>query len=331
MKIAARMEFDGFVDYKVAVTARRDTAVSDIRLEVPCSEDGARYMMGLGLQGRRSGPETFDWTWDQKKNQDALWLGDVNAGMQVGLRAENYSRPLNTNFYLSQAAQPAAVLVERRQGHGDRPNGPGRGAGPASGPRPSSCRRAGPRTIRAGETSTSISPCSSRPFKPIDPAAHFATRYFHAFKPLDEIAATGANVINVHHANAINPYINYPFLRAGRDEGLHRRRPPAAASRSRSTTPSASSPTGRPSSSPCAAWATRSSRPGRAAAIPGSRSTSAATTSPPGSSPSSRTPRSSTAACRAGTTTTSRASTGWPATSASTASTSTTSPSTGRP
>ena len=28
-----------------------------------------------------------------------------------------------------------------------------------------------------------------------------------------EAAATGANTLNVHHANAINPYINYPFLR----------------------------------------------------------------------------------------------------------------------
>ncbi|RPI98712.1 MAG: hypothetical protein EHM31_11420, partial [Candidatus Aminicenantes bacterium] len=38
MRLEARMEFDGFVDYKVAVTARRDVSVSDIRLEVPWSE-----------------------------------------------------------------------------------------------------------------------------------------------------------------------------------------------------------------------------------------------------------------------------------------------------
>ena len=95
------MEFDGFVDYKIAVTARRDVAVSDIRLEVPWSEGAAKYMMGLGHKGGLR-PATFDWAWDQKKNQDALWLGTVNAGMQVALRAENYSRPLNTNFYLSK-------------------------------------------------------------------------------------------------------------------------------------------------------------------------------------------------------------------------------------
>jgi len=51
------------------------------------------------------------------------------------------------------------------------------------------------------------------PFKPLDTAAHFSTRYFHAFKPADEVVQQGANVVNVHHANSINPYINYPFFR----------------------------------------------------------------------------------------------------------------------
>ena len=65
------------------------------------SAAAARYMMGLGQKGGFR-PAEFSWTWDRTKNQDALWLGDVNAGMQIGLRAENYSRPLNTNFYLSK-------------------------------------------------------------------------------------------------------------------------------------------------------------------------------------------------------------------------------------
>ncbi len=54
------------------------------------------------------------------------------------------------------------------------------------------------------------------PFQPLDTKAQFATRYFHAYKPVAEAAATGANTLNIHHANEINPYINYPFLRARR-------------------------------------------------------------------------------------------------------------------
>ena len=51
------------------------------------------------------------------------------------------------------------------------------------------------------------------PFHPIDPALHWKERYFHAYVPLDSVAKMGANVINVHHATPINPFINYPFLR----------------------------------------------------------------------------------------------------------------------
>jgi len=216
MKVAARMESDGFVDYKIAVTARRDTSVSDIRLEVPFNEACARYMMGLGFKGGLR-PETFDWAWDQKKNQDALWLGAVNAGMQVALRAENYSRPLNTNFYLSKPLNmppswwnDGKGTVEVRAGGAERV----KGAKSDSGPRPVIfSARSGSRTIRAGETLHFDFTLLITPFKPLDPASQFRERYFHAFKPLDEIAATGANVLNIHHANDINPFINYPFLR----------------------------------------------------------------------------------------------------------------------
>jgi len=206
MKVSARMEFDGFVDYKVAVTVLSDTDVSDIRLEVPFSDSCAQYVMGLGFKGELIpgwvGPV---WVWDQKKNQDALWVGTVNAGMQVGLRAENYSRPLNTNFYLSKPLNmPPSWWNEGRGGVG---------FGKVSGST-IMVAHSGPRTIRAGETLHFDFTLLITPFKLLDPAAHFRERYYHAFKPLDEVGATGANVINVHHANAINPYINYPFLRA---------------------------------------------------------------------------------------------------------------------
>jgi hypothetical protein len=211
MRLEARMEFDGFVDYRAAVTARSDVAVSDIRLEIPWSEGSAKYMMGLGFKGGLR-PETYDWVWDQKKNQDALWIGAVNAGMQVGLRAENYSRPLNTNFYLSKPlAMPPSWWNDGKGKVSVRAKGPGQ-AGTGAGSVVMTASSGG-RKLRAGETLRFDFTLLITPFKPIDPPAHFRERYYHAFKPIDEVAATGANVINVHHANAVNPYINYPFLR----------------------------------------------------------------------------------------------------------------------
>ena len=38
------------------------------------------------------------------------------------------------------------------------------------------------------------------------------TRFYHSYKPIDTIKATTATIINIHHATAINPYINYPFI-----------------------------------------------------------------------------------------------------------------------
>jgi hypothetical protein len=125
--------------------------------------------------------------------------------MQISLRAENYSRPLNTNFYLSKPLNMppswsndglGEVLVRRAGGI------------------VTVAAATGPTSVLAGKPSHFDFTLLITPFKPLDPAAHFRERYYHAFKPLDEVAATGANVVNVHHANEINPYINYPFLRA---------------------------------------------------------------------------------------------------------------------
>ena len=70
----------------------------DIRLEMPLVKEAAKYMMGLGFKGGRR-PASFEWVWDVKKDQDSAWLGDADAGLQFKLKAENYARPLLTNFY----------------------------------------------------------------------------------------------------------------------------------------------------------------------------------------------------------------------------------------
>jgi hypothetical protein len=200
----ALMEPEGYVEFKVELAASSAVEVDDIRLEVPLSRDAAKYMMGLGFKGGLR-PPTFEWTWDQKKNQDALWVGDVNAGLQVNWRDENYSRPLNTNFYLSKPLNlPPSWWNEGKGGCTVKEKADGTVLVTAY---------SGPRRIKAGEVLHFHFNLLLTPFKPIDPRSQFATRFFHAFNPVEEVAKTGANTINVHHANAINPYINYPFLR----------------------------------------------------------------------------------------------------------------------
>ena len=201
--VQAAMEMDGFLEFTVRLAADEKTEVKDIYLEAPLAASAARYMMGLGHKGGLR-PADFSWAWDRTKNQDALWLGDVNAGMQIGLRAENYSRPLNTNFYLSK---PLNIPPSWENG------GKGRVTVKAEGSAVIFVASSGPRTLEPGRDLYFNFTLLLTPFKTIDPKGQWATRFMHAFKPLDEVAASGANTINVHHATDINPYINYPFLR----------------------------------------------------------------------------------------------------------------------
>jgi hypothetical protein len=200
----AWMEMDGYLEFRVKLSAASPLSLKDVRLEVPLASAAAKYMMGLGWKGGLR-PAEFRWSWDRTKNQDALWIGDVNAGLQIGLRAENYSRPLNTNFYLSKPLLlPPSWWNDGRGGVTIQEAKPGVVILAAT---------SGARTIEPGKDLWFNFTLLLTPFKPIDPKSQFATRFFHAFKPLDEAAKTGANTLNIHHANDINPYINYPFLR----------------------------------------------------------------------------------------------------------------------
>jgi hypothetical protein len=203
MEVIAAMEFDGFVQFKVTLSAARPVEVRDIRLEMPLVKDAVRYMMGLGLKGGYR-PGGYDWSWDVKKNQDGAWLGDADAGLQFSLRAENYSRPLNTNFYQSKPLNmPPSWFNDGKGGIKLRE---------VDGSTAAVTCFSGSRTLRPGQNLHFDFNLLLTPFKPLDTKFQWGTRFFHAFKPVDEAIKAGSNTINVHHANNVNPYINYPFL-----------------------------------------------------------------------------------------------------------------------
>lgn len=201
---SARMEFEGFLDFEVKVTALRSMDLNDIRLEIPLDSKSATFMMGLGAKGGYR-PKNVHWKWDQKHNQDSVWIGAANAGLQCSVRDENYSRPLNTNFYLLKPlVLPTSWWNQGRGGCDIEEKEQGVVA----------IRfYSGARRMEAGETLYYNFSLLLTPFRALDTQKQWRTRYYHRYAPLDEIKATGANTVNVHHATGINPYINYPFLR----------------------------------------------------------------------------------------------------------------------
>ncbi|WP_329124568.1 glycoside hydrolase domain-containing protein [Streptomyces sp. NBC_01465] len=205
LRTEGELEADGFLRIRTTVEALTDTTL-DVTLDVPVRAEATPFVMGLGLRGQKC-PASYDWTWQTAvHNQDALWLGGPSAGVQLSLRDEHYARPLNTNYYREKP------LVTPRSWAGDGDGGV-------------RLRTAdGTRTLTAHSDTATLAAGESRcfelrllltPFKPIIPGRHLAERYFHAYADPAEIAAYGANVVNIHHATPPNPYINDPLLEAG--------------------------------------------------------------------------------------------------------------------
>ena len=198
-----KMEFDGFMEYHVTLQADKDVNLNDIRVEFPINKEASKYWMGMGHKGSYT-PSKYNWKWNVKNNQEGFWIGDVNAGLHCVFRDNNYVRPLNTNFY----NQKPLIIPECW-------NNGGRGgiSFKTKGNTLELKSYSGQRTLKAGEKMEFIFLASVTPFKPIDTMKQWTDRYFHAYKPISQVVAEHANTINIHHASAINPNINYPFFR----------------------------------------------------------------------------------------------------------------------
>ena len=211
------MEFDGFMNYQIKVKAAENTSVDDIALLTSMPATTAKYRLGMGYEGSLR-PKSDQWKWHVERNQEGFWFGDVNAGMQCLFRAENYRRPLNTNFYKMQPLNmPPSWFNDGKGGISYKEKGNQVDIKTYS----------GSRTLQKGEELNFDFLVLVTPFKPIDTMKQWTDRYYHGYQPaeklkegdahayqaVDVVGETGANVINLHHGNAVNPHINYPFFR----------------------------------------------------------------------------------------------------------------------
>jgi hypothetical protein len=203
MDVDGSIEFDGYMNYTVKLTALQDVNLDDVKFHIPFDKNCAKYLMGLGQKGGLR-PDTVKWKWDvATKNQDGAWIGEVNAGLQYSLRDENYVRPLNTNFYLQKP-----LVLPTSWGNG----GKGGITITVKGTTMLSENYTGARSMKKGDVLYYNFTLLITPFHTINTDFQWATRFYHKYNKLDSIKATGATVVNIHHATPINPYINYPFI-----------------------------------------------------------------------------------------------------------------------
>ena len=199
--ISGMLEYDGMMDYKIQLIAKNDVKLNDVSLKISFKKEAAKYMLGLGNKGGELN-NNINWQWDINKHQEGLWLGNINKGLQYVLRDNNYERPLNTNFYRSKPLNlPTSWYNNSKGGISLKINKEVVDVNNYS----------GKRSVKIGDTLNFNVRFLITPFKTIDIKEHFDTRFVHKYIPVDSVLDLNGTVVNVHHANEINPYINYPF------------------------------------------------------------------------------------------------------------------------
>lgn len=216
-----RMEFDGWMNYVYTVRAHRDVHIEDVRLELPVRNEAGTYFLGAGLPGQET-PAAYEGRWDTPETTvddhgvsipvnkqagwlwpfDSFWIGSAAAGIHCELRGSTYSGPL-LNAY--RPPYPASWDNGGKGGFSIRRDGHHTLVSAYS----------GARTLAAGDTVSFDFALIVTPVKRLDTHSQFTDRYYHnggAPEPTDADIRAGVRVVNVHHANKYNPFINYPFL-----------------------------------------------------------------------------------------------------------------------
>ena len=197
LESTASIEYDGYIHYKMKLKAPQKTQLNDVRLENTHTAYASKYFMGIGFDGGLR-PAKHTWNWEGP--WDSYWLGNSKAGLHFEFRGGEYHGPLLNDY---RPLPPAAWT-----------NG-GKGKVVCQGQLNSEAQ------VIASTGSTTLSPEGNdyefdlliTPAKPVDTHKHFSERYYHApHTGFDEAAKEGANIINIHHAQKLNPVINYPFI-----------------------------------------------------------------------------------------------------------------------
>jgi len=197
-----QMEFEGFVGYKLKLTAKIPVRIKDIRLEMPMNKDKAEYMMGLNHEGGYRTPD-WKWKWNTARNQDKLWIGSVNGGVQIKWMAENYVRPLvNTYYSYSNLNLPPSWGNEGKGGVDVYQENNDVVVNAYS----------GSRQMKRNDILNYNFELLITPFRTIDKKIKFGDRYFHGGGSIASAKEAGANIMNIHHGSEFYPFINYPYL-----------------------------------------------------------------------------------------------------------------------
>jgi hypothetical protein len=192
------LESDGYMRYNIQLKALQDFSLKDIKLEIPFRKEIAQYMMGMGLPGSAV-PEHHQSHWDGP--EDSFWIGNTRGGLWVELRGSRYHGPL-LNLYHPPPPESWAN------------DGLGGFRIESSDNEVLATVFTGARELEKGDELDFEFAMLITPVKPLNQASQFLDRYYHNSgkpDPGPEDLEAGVRIVNLHHANPFNPFINYPF------------------------------------------------------------------------------------------------------------------------
>lgn len=197
-ELTASMEFDGYLRYNIKVDTQGEPIfVKNIRLDLRTTPYSSAYFMGAGVKGG-STPQKYSWDW--KGPYDSFWIGNALCGLHLELRGGSYHGPLINDY------KPAPPTVWANYGHG------GLTLQKSSTKGASVQVYTGPDTLSSKVLDFEFGMLIT-PVKPVDTKKHFSERYFHRDPAQYKMAKESlANIINIHHAQKLNPVINYPWI-----------------------------------------------------------------------------------------------------------------------
>ncbi len=211
-KVLSTLKYEGLMEYSIEITPKTDFNCDDVSLDFFVSAECSSLMHGLGLKADKA--KSFSFKWDNQKQQDCIFIGSVNCGMRVKLKAENYIRPLVNIFYKNL---PLNVPTETWDN-----NGRGSIEVSAGDKYTQITARTGTFEFRENETRKFIFEIHITPLKPIDYKKAFTVRYCHnnklknEIKEIDTAEKNGLTHVIFHQGNMIMPFINYPFYEVDR-------------------------------------------------------------------------------------------------------------------
>ncbi|MEG1642902.1 MAG: DUF6067 family protein [Bacteroidales bacterium] len=193
----AYMEYDGYIRYNILLSSDQKIEVKDIQLVTTYTPYASEYCMGTGLKG---GYRPVQFTWDWKGPWDSYWMGGADAGLHVEFRGGSYHGPLINDY------KPEPSPVWSNQGKGKVT------ILGAKGQMTQVIASTGPCTIDENSKDFEFALLIT-PVKQVNSAKHFSERYYHGHpEGFDKATEEGPNIVNIHHAEPLNPVINYPFI-----------------------------------------------------------------------------------------------------------------------